>query len=218
MTCSWLCRCRLYFNFHSSAVATEELFLRQIDLVERDLGSRGKEQMTTGAQPAEGVPPPVLQRSAEPTPAPAPAPAPVAAPAPTPARTPARAPTPAATAMSGTPSVPDQSFTPSMQQMVSPGHATRGRRGGEGEDDIALSRQGCSLAEMTVFVEKQQAVMEKQLYALLERERAHQQQMNADVAVAQQLRDAALKDTMESRMREQLLDAKVTLTEGFLHD
>eukprot|EP01046_Picozoa_sp_COSAG06_P051707 COSAG06_NODE_8502_length_2147_cov_2.647949_3_plen_83_part_00 len=46
---------RLYFNFHSEAVATDELLMQQIDLVERELGSRGKTSRIS-----EGVPPPGL--------------------------------------------------------------------------------------------------------------------------------------------------------------
>jgi hypothetical protein len=95
---------RLYFNFHAAAIETEELFMRQMDLVERDLGDRGK---AVSAQVSEGVPP----RFREPEPEPAPTPAPAPAPAPTPAPAPARAlaPAPAPTASSS-----PSSFTPSM--------------------------------------------------------------------------------------------------------
>lgn len=49
---------RLYFRFDEAAVETQEMFLRQMDLVERDLGSRGKSiAEKTGQQPSEGIPP-----------------------------------------------------------------------------------------------------------------------------------------------------------------
>ena len=74
---------RVYFNFHPAAVATDELFLKQIDAVQRDLGERGK-----GARRLhEGVPPALAQCGPEPEPEPAPAPAP--------ARVPSRPPAPA---------------------------------------------------------------------------------------------------------------------------
>merc|ERR1711960_30640 len=75
---------RVYFNFHPAAVATEELFRKQIDAVQRDLGERGK-----GARRLhEGVPPALAPREPEPEPAPAPARVPSRPPAPAPAPAP----------------------------------------------------------------------------------------------------------------------------------
>jgi hypothetical protein len=82
---------RLYFNFHSDAVQTDALFMRQVNLVERELGDKCKD----GAVP-EGVPPALTPAPAPtpartrasvlaPTPAPAPAPVPAHALAPAPA-------------------------------------------------------------------------------------------------------------------------------------
>jgi hypothetical protein len=109
---------RLYFSFDDDAVATHEAFMQQIDLVERELGERGKVEATAAAAAAaaaaevrlapEGVPPPTL-RSMEPTPEPAPAPAPVPAPRPRAA---------ASSSATMTLSTPERttSFTPSMRQ------------------------------------------------------------------------------------------------------
>ena len=77
---------RVYFNFHPAAVATDELFLKQIDAVERDLGERGKRRLH------EGVPPALAPRGPEPEPEPEPAPAPARVPSRPPAPAPAPAP------------------------------------------------------------------------------------------------------------------------------
>lgn len=64
---------RLYFEFHPAAVETDELFEKQMALVERDLGSRGKAKGRSVGRMSEGVPPRVAARSLEPSPALAPA-------------------------------------------------------------------------------------------------------------------------------------------------
>jgi hypothetical protein len=63
---------RLYFRFDEAAVETQEMFLGQMDLVERDLGPRGKARADKdGQQPSEGIPPQLADASAcAPTPTP----------------------------------------------------------------------------------------------------------------------------------------------------
>jgi hypothetical protein len=50
---------RLYFSFHTDAVGTQAEFLKQVDLVERELGQRGKAPAEEGVPPAP-VPVPLL--------------------------------------------------------------------------------------------------------------------------------------------------------------
>ena len=88
--------------------------------------------------------------------------------------------------------------------MVPPEHREHEQQGGGGGGGGATG----SLAEMSAFVEKQQAFMGKQLYALLERERAQQQQMKAEVAAAQQ----QAKEAME-KLREELTPKELISTE-----
>jgi len=112
---------RLYFSFDDAAIATDAAFMQQVDLVQRELGERGKgkgqgQGGTAEAAAArvapEGVPPTL--RSVQPTPAPTPAPAPVPAPAPRAAGAPA--PSPVAMTVSTPERTTSSSFTPSMQQ------------------------------------------------------------------------------------------------------
>lgn len=103
---------RLYFNFHSEAVRTDAEFMKQVDLVVRDLGDRGKAK---AGRVSEGIPP--VARLFEPAPAPAPAPATVRTPGPSPA-----------------PALAANSFTPSMQ-MSSPTAAMQRTRG---TDDVSM--------------------------------------------------------------------------------
>jgi hypothetical protein len=74
---------KLYFAFHSEAISTDDAFLQQVDLVERELGERGKVKGESRSL-SEGVPPSIHPVS---TPAPAPVPEPAPSPAPTPAST-----------------------------------------------------------------------------------------------------------------------------------
>ena len=46
---------RLYFNFHPQAIQTQADFMRQIDLVQRELGQRGKAKATEGAPSPDPV-------------------------------------------------------------------------------------------------------------------------------------------------------------------
>jgi len=93
---------RLYFNFHAAAVNTEAAFTKQLDLLERELGDRGRRVAAAGASTAaaaaaatntaaaataaarmpEGVPPKAVASAMPATLEPTPEPAPVA---PTPA-------------------------------------------------------------------------------------------------------------------------------------
>ena len=98
---------RLYFNFHPAAVETDEMFTQQVDLVQRDLGDRGK--VGRASEEREDVPPAALAThawQAEPEPALAAVCSRFRAPTPVPALSRASAP--------ATPAAPN-SFTPSMQ-------------------------------------------------------------------------------------------------------
>ena len=90
----------LYFPFHAEAVATDEMFMQQMDALTREIGDRGKVKTKPTAEVSEGVPP---------APAPTPTPAPAPAPAPTPASTSTSAPAPppsSAAVLAPVPAVP----------------------------------------------------------------------------------------------------------------
>ena len=47
---------RLYFSFHPKAVETDEMFMKQVDLVARALGDRGKERRLQAPGPLSTFP------------------------------------------------------------------------------------------------------------------------------------------------------------------
>jgi hypothetical protein len=165
---------KIYFNFHPKAVETEELFVKAVDAVERDLGERGRPAAGEGggggggggggsgsdgtvgadgtaaaaARVLEGVPPtpPTALAGRLWETEPAPAPSPIRAPAPAPA--------PAAAAAA--------SFTPSLQ-LSSPGAAASSSsmamalRSGGGEETTVSSS---SLVEL--LLEQQRLMFERE--------------------------------------------------------
>eukprot|EP01050_Picozoa_sp_SAG11_P005346 SAG11_NODE_372_length_10036_cov_8.820871_8_plen_198_part_00 len=59
---------RLYFSFHPEAIDTHADFLKQVDLVERELGQRGKLRAEEGVPPAGAAPALVPASSRAPAP------------------------------------------------------------------------------------------------------------------------------------------------------
>jgi hypothetical protein len=192
---------RLYFSFDDDAVATHEAFMQQIDLVERELGERGKVEATAAAAAAaaaavrlapEGVPPPTL-RSMEPTPEPAPAPAPVPAPRPRAA---------ASSSATMTLSTPERttSFTPSMrqqqpqQQQISAASPTM----------QAITHQ-CGVADGSLLVETLQAQV-KAHQAEASELRLEMERLRAEAAEAK-LQALELRLTPTAAISEQRLAA-----------
>ena len=59
---------RLYFSFHAAAIGTDAAFTHQVDLVERDLGDRGKAPSPAKLPEKlpEGLPPCLLYTSPSP--------------------------------------------------------------------------------------------------------------------------------------------------------
>jgi ATP-dependent exoDNAse (exonuclease V) beta subunit len=175
--------------------------MKQMDLLERDLGDRGRKQQQTkpaalkvhkaaaaggggggggDGRVSEGVPP-VAVASMEPTPAPAPAPAPVAGPPTTP---------PAATRSSSSGSS-FAGFTPSMQQQVAVQHQQlRPSTAGPGDND------GGSLVHML-------------LERLLEHDKKMEAKANAQAQALENLRQEtkAEKTAVEAKLKE--LEAKL---------
>ena len=192
---------RLYFSFDDDAVATHEAFMQQIDLVESELGERGKVEATAAAAAAaaaavrlapEGVPPPTL-RSMEPTPEPAPAPAPVPAPRPRAA---------ASSSATMTLSTPERttSFTPSMrqqqpqQQQISAASPTM----------QAITHQ-CGVADGSLLVETLQAQV-KAHQAEASELRLEMERLRAEAAEAK-LQALELRLTPTAAISEQRLEA-----------
>jgi hypothetical protein len=125
---------RLYYSFHDAQSLDEAAFEKRLDAVVRELGDRGKPLPPV----PEGIPPAALAPAPAPALAPAPAPAPAVAAMVVPV-TPAR--TPAAS--------PDRSFTPTMQQLMSPTVVQQhdGSMGGLGELCAFMEKQHMLLIE-----------------------------------------------------------------------
>ena len=164
---------------------TDAAFMQQVDLVERDLGMRGK---ANAGRVSEGVPPALATRAMEPSPEPAPAPAPVRARAPAPALTPAPAP---ALAPAPAPATPDRStFSPSMQ-LSSP----------------AVAIQPRSMDQDSSMVE----VLLEQQKLMHEREEKLRQEFKAE---ATELRQAAQSERAAMEDKMTAIEQKLTPTEA----
>ena len=108
---------RLYYKFFGKKLQQESAFEGQMDMLVREIGARGKVQLSEAVPPAAAS---MTPRGRAPAPAPAPAPEPARAPpralapapAPAPRLTPTPAPAPAAT--------PERSFTPSVRSSAAP--------------------------------------------------------------------------------------------------
>ena len=169
---------RLYFNFHPAAVETDEMFKHAVDLVQRELGDRGR-------RVSEGVPPPPARvaHAWEPEPEPEPEPAPKAAPAVSRALAPA------------TPASASSSFTPSMQQSSSP--ALHNRQSWSLDDtslvEVLLIRKDKIRQEAQAERAEMEASMEAKLQQLRE-EMEPRAAVSAEQIAALQVRMEALHD------------------------
>ena len=136
---------RLWYGFYDCEDEDDAKFEKRIDPVAREIGERGKPSSVS-----EGVPPPAAAARARST---APEPArPALAPAPEPAPAPSTPKPVARTATLNSAPAPDSSFSPSMQMSPQPTaiqpHASVGAGG--------------SFAELSLFIEKQQALLLEQ--------------------------------------------------------
>ena len=180
---------RMWYPFYSCEDEDDAKFEKRVDPVAREIGERGKPRSVS-----EGVPPPAAAARARST---APEPArPALAPAPEPAPAPSTPKPVARTATLNSAPAPDSSFSPSMQmspqQLVMQPHASVGAGG--------------TFAELTLFIEKQQALwlerdeqtQEKLQRHMEQRHEVLQQQMEAQAAQAKADMDK-LRDEMTPR-------------------
>lgn len=186
---------KLYYNFHPNAVDTDDKFLKQIELVERDLGDKGKGAVGV----LEGVPPSVW--SFEPAPAPVsasepgPAPSPVSNSASRP-RSPSLSSTPVAAVKTPVEmaSPGDQSFTPSDRGIP---HTVSTTLTGSTEQLASLNPRPEAFHQLPQLVEKL-------LGGVVERDEAAREEAMAAKAEVSKLREELAAARVRSEMQSEM--------------
>ena len=173
---------RLYYTFHGAEVDDDAAFEKQMDAVAREIGDRGKHRLQEAVPPAR-----TAARASGPRPAaaaPAPAPTPAPAPAPAPARALPASPRPVAPRAA----TPERSFSPSLQMQTVAAPPQTGATG--------------SFAELSAFMEKQQALFLEQQALLLARDEKAKQEAT-QVMEAKLERAQADMDKLREEMKAQ---------------
>jgi|EP01046_Picozoa_sp_COSAG06_P012333 hypothetical protein len=196
---------RLYFNFDDAAIATDAAFMQQIDLVERELGERGKAKDGTAAAGAaaaaavrmapEGVPPPTL-RSLEP----APAPAPVLAPGPRVAAASSAAVT-VSTPERTTPLPPAPAPAPALDLAPAATISMVSERGSSFTPSMQLSSPAQQRSTTVDASSSMVAVLLEQQKLMLEREEQLREEAKADKS-EQQAKSERLQQAMDTKIEK----------------
>jgi hypothetical protein len=175
---------RLYFNFHPAAVETDELFMQKVDLVQRELGDRGRV--------SEGVPPPARVGHAwEPEPEPEAAPSRALAPA--------------------TPAAASSLFSPSMQQLSSPMPNNQQPWSSENTSlvEVLITREDKIRQEAKAERAEMRAEMEASMEAKLQQLR---EEMEASMEAVSPQQIAALQARLEALYDAELLSEEIVFS------